>query len=192
MTQTDLTVLFLQAQELMREGKQKESMTILRKAASLGHSESARIVTHIDTLHSFTKEFPVNPLSIVDHDEVNAQHQIRNQVHLYEQDVEVNLGRLQLLNNGLIPDEISELLVYQTIDNLIEYKNKSLHILPFGVIAQVKNQIRQAFINVHIDRGHGAAIVQKFEDDLKNRIWEAGIIEKTEFYMDKLADKHFR
>jgi hypothetical protein len=183
--------LFLEAQELMQAGQQKESIAILRSLAIQGHVESIRIIAHIESLHNLSKKFPVNPLAIVDNEDVNRHHQIPNLVHLYEQDVIVNLGRLQSLNNGLTPDDCIELLVYQTISNLIEYKNKSLDVLPIAVIEQVTCQIRQAFVNVYIDRGYCSSIVDKYEKELKEKIWNPGIVEETETYMYKLDNKHF-
>jgi len=187
----DTNLMFNLAQEFMRIGKQKESVELLRKAAGLGHIQSIQIVQNIDYTKSLTKQFPINPLSIVDNEEIDQEHIIGNFIELYKKDIFSNLSRLQTLNNGLIPDEVTELLIYQTIDNLIEYKTKSLDILPFGVIEQVKEQIKKAFISVYIDKGYGSQIIENYESELMIRIWESGIVEKTLNYMEKLDNKHF-
>lgn len=103
-----------------------------------------------------------NPLSIVDDPQLKSQHPIPNLIPSYEGAVYANLARLQHLNNGLTPTTILEMLVYMTIDNFITYKTNA-RILPMSVIVEVKRQIRQAFINLYIDRGHLSEILSKFE-----------------------------
>ena len=186
----DLNNIFEQAKVAMLSGKDEESKELLKKAASLGHLGAIQALQNLEFQYNLTKKFPVNPLLIVDDEKINLQHRIPNLVKLYEQDVLSNLGRLQSLNNGLIPDEIVELLVYQTISNFIEYKNKS-GILPLAVVYEVKTQIKQAFENIYIDRGYMKQIVEEYEAILPELIWKKDIIEDTEAFMEKLDNKYF-
>ncbi|MCW3107823.1 MAG: Tetratricopeptide 1 repeat-containing protein [Segetibacter sp.] len=188
---SNIEYTFDEAKELMRIGRQKESISLLKEVATLGHVQARQILDHLEYLNNLTKKFPVNPLSIVDNDDVNRKHRLQDLVKLYEKDIVTNLSRLQTLNNGLIPDEVTELLIFQTIDNLIEYKNKSLSFLPMTVISQLKVQIEQAFINVYVDRGHMKQIVEDYKSDLMTSIWEPNINEKTLEFMEKLDNKHF-
>jgi len=188
----DTEIVFEEAIELMRIGKQNESVTLLRKVASIGHFQAIQIVNHIDYIHGLAKQFAVNPLSIVVDDELNRDHILKDLVYLYERDIVTNLSRLQTINNGLIPEDVTELLIFQTIDNLIEYRNKSLGALPNGVIPQLKQQIIKAFSSVYIDRGYMSQIIENYESELMLAIWEFGIEEKTLNYMEKLDSKYFR
>jgi hypothetical protein len=132
-----------------------------------------------------------NPLSIVDDPQLKSQHPIPNLIPSYEGDVYANLARLQHLNNGLTPDTTLEMLVYMAIDNFITYKTNA-RILPMCVIVEVKRQIRQAFINVYIDRGQLAEILSKFEKEIMKKVWEDVIEQKTITFMEKLDNKHFK
>ena len=188
---TDLNSTFNHALELLQIGRQNESIALLRSLSEIGHSGAIQIIAHIDSLQNLKNRFPVNPLSIIDNDQLNEQHQIPNLIGVFEKDILVNLSRLQTLNNGLIPNEVTELLIYLTITYLIEYKNKALDYLPIGVIEQVVIQIKEAFVNVYIDRGYGSYIIDEFEKVLKEKIWNPRIIEETETFMDKLDNRHF-
>lgn len=188
---TDANSIFNQAQQLMQVGRQNESIELLRKAASLGHIQASQIVDQIEKIHNLTKRFPMNPLNIVDEEDLNRQHIVPNLVTLYKDDIGANLYRLQTLNNGLIPDEVTELLIYQTIDNLLEYRDKSLGVLPLTVVSQISRQIIKAFREVYIDGGYMQQIIDDFESGLMIRIWEEGIVEKTKKFIEKLDDKYF-
>ena len=172
------------------EGKHDLANELLKKAASMGHFGATEVLKKMEFHKALTKKFPINPLSIVDEVNVNQSHSISDLVKLFEQDISIGLGRLQHLNNGLIPDEVVELLVYQTLTYYIEYKNNA-DILPLPVVYELRNQVKKAFLNVYIDSGYMYQIVDDYECKVIEAIWEVDIIQETESFMARLDDKFF-
>jgi hypothetical protein len=131
-----------------------------------------------------------NPLLILDDPQLKSRHPIPNLIESYEGDVYANLARLEHLNKGLTSLATEEMLVYMTIDNFITYKINA-GLLPMCVLVEVKRQIRQAFINVYIDKGNINEILINFDIKIMQRVWEKGIEQKTLSYMEKLDNKYF-
>lgn len=175
---------------LAQLGNINEGILYLEKAEKLGASQATIIIQMLKNQAAVLIPPIINPLNITNDEALAVKHHIPNLIPLYEGDVVTNLSRLQTLNDGLIPEETTELLVYMTIDNFIEYKSKC-GILPMSVLTNVKNQIRQAFVNVYIDRGFLKQILQDFDHQIMEKVWHKNIEVETQVFMEKLDNKYF-
>lgn len=187
----DSEQIVIKAFELLKVGRQAEYISLMNQAAKMGHPAGIFVVEYLKDMEKKKNEFPVNSLCIVDDPQLNSENRIKDSVSRLQSDISVNLYRLQTLNNGLTSSEICEMLIYFALDNLIEYKNKALNILPYIVIQDLTKQIKEAFTLAYINHGDLDTILANFESQLMKEIWEIDIEERAIQYNEKLDNKHF-
>jgi hypothetical protein len=103
-----------------------------------------------------------------------------------ERDLIGNINNLRKITHDYSSHTaLSELLLYYTIDNLLEYYQKARY-LPFGVVVQVKKLVIKAFKNISINKFETELIIETYEKILEEAIWDIDIVYKNTVYMNRL------
>ncbi|MCQ2958605.1 MAG: hypothetical protein MJ198_00255 [Bacteroidales bacterium] len=143
-------------------------------------------MNYIQELQILSKKFPINPLSIVDDERINSEHNIPNISGYFKNDFMVNISLLKRIKSPITWNDIVELLVYQTIDSLLEYRKNCFNFLPMSIVQQVKNQMKEAVSYMRWEEKDKSFVTTKFDSLLDSKLFRAGIIEETMHYMNRI------
>jgi hypothetical protein len=125
-----------------------------------------------------------NPLNIVDDPELNRIHRLPNLVEGFSNDLRIYLEFLQEKNGEekVTVNKFGTVVIYYAVDLLIEYRNKSLNILPVSIIEDVKTQVLEA-AQKNWDVFRQPSIIRDITNLIDKKIWENGIISETHNYL---------
>lgn len=130
------------------------------------------------------EKIKINPLNIVDDPQLNNQHRLKNLIPSFENDLVVSFQSLEEIKTNVTIGDFVSLIVYYSIDLLIEYYDKA-NVLPKSIIDDIKSQIMQAAENT-FDVFKDEEIRSDIFSQIDRKIWEEDIVEETHQYMKEL------
>lgn len=143
-------------------------------------------MNYIQELQMLSKKFPIKPLSIVDDERINREHNIPNISGYFKNDFMVNISLLQKIKSPITWNDIVELLVFQTLDNLLEYRRNCFGFLPMSIVRQVKKQMKEVVSYMRWDENSKSFVTVEYDSLLESYLFKIGIIEETIRYMNRI------
>jgi tetratricopeptide (TPR) repeat protein len=171
---------------LIQMGNENEGMKYIEQAANLGDPKASETLQYLNNLLGRTpkKTDPSNPLNIIHDVELNLKHKMPDLVESFANDLMANYRIINRNNGSVKTDEFISLIIYYSIDLMIEYHNKALKTLPSSIIEGVKNQVLKA-AQKNFDIFSQRDIIVKIFSEIDKKIWQANIIEETQNYMQQ-------
>jgi hypothetical protein len=126
-----------------------------------------------------------NPLNIIDNPQLNRMHQLPDLVDEFAKDLLLYLSKMADKQEYISASQTISLVVYYSIDLLIEYKNKSLDTLPSSVVEEVKKQVLKAAQKT-FETFNRDYIIENLLSQVDTKIWEVDIISETQNYMRRI------
>jgi hypothetical protein len=172
--------------QAIKSGDHVKGDEYIYKSAELGNSIAIDFLAELKRIELLKGQLPQNQLGLVDDFNINSQHVIQDISQLMERDLIGNINNLRKITHDYSSHTaLSELLLYYTIDNLLEYYQKARY-LPFGVVVQVKKLVIKAFKNISINKFETELIIETYEKILEEAIWDIDIVYKNTVYMNRL------
>jgi tetratricopeptide (TPR) repeat protein len=171
---------------LVQSGKQDDGLKYIKKASELGDPKAPAVLQMLNGLLGETKKsHSSNPLNIVDDPQLNKMHKLPNLVEGFANDLMIYYSALDERYGNVTIDQFISLVVYYSIDLLIEYRDKALNTLPSSIIGDVKGQVLEA-AQQNFDAFIKQEIINKMFSQIDKKIWESNIVSETQNYMRQL------
>ena len=128
-----------------------------------------------------------NPLRIVDDPNLNKHHRLSNLVSSFEKGLMAYFEAYKNMRGEVTVDEFIKVIVYYTIDLLIEYRDNAGNMLPTSIIEDTKHQIISALKN-NFEVFNQQQKIDKIYTQIDKKIYEANIVTETENYLRNLRN----
>jgi hypothetical protein len=127
----------------------------------------------------------LNPLQITDDPFLNKTHHLPNCEEMFEKDISSYFNAIAEKRGSVGIGEFVTVMVYFTIDLLIEYRDNAHNTLPISIIEDMKSQI----INVlqrNYDAFNRPDIIDEFQSLLEKKMYEPNIESETQHYLNRV------
>ncbi len=128
-----------------------------------------------------------NPLRIIDNPHLNTHHRLPDMINRYAKDLYAYYEAYNDMKGRVTLEEFISVIVYYTLDLLIEYKNNAGNILPQSIIADTKQQVISA-LQSNSDAFNNEEVINNIISQIDQRLFEPNIVHETEKFLQRIRD----
>jgi Flp pilus assembly protein TadD len=176
---------FTKGAALVQIGIMDEGIKYIRTASVLGEPKAPVLLEILNGLlgeeHNSNSS---NPLNIVDDPETNSFHELPYFVDSFARDLMICYDKLENRYGIVTIDQVITLIVYYSIDLLIEYRDNAFNSLPSSIIEDLKSQILEA-AQENFAIFNKPENIEKLFSQIDSKIWESDIVTETHGYMQQ-------